>query len=69
MFDQAFKLERPKYNDIWAGALVRFFHEAPKLDTNTISSLPFAQASWLFRVSRLMDMVGVTSTICYSDTN
>lgn len=24
MFDQAFKLERPKYNDIWAGILVRY---------------------------------------------
>lgn len=23
MFDQAFKLERPKYNDLWAGILVR----------------------------------------------
>jgi bisphosphoglycerate-dependent phosphoglycerate mutase len=22
MFDQAFKLERPKYNDLWAGILV-----------------------------------------------
>lgn len=29
MFDQAFKLERPKYNDIWAGILVRSLNEAP----------------------------------------
>ena len=25
-FDQAFKLDRPKYNDLWAGILVRWFH-------------------------------------------
>ena len=27
-FDQAFKLDRPKYNDLWAGILVRSFRRA-----------------------------------------
>ena len=30
-FDQAFKLDRPKYNDLWAGILVRRFHRASVL--------------------------------------
>ena len=28
-FDQTFRIEKPKYNDLWAGILVRFSHSSP----------------------------------------
>lgn len=31
-FDQTFKIQKPKFNDIWAGILVRSSYQVPSLD-------------------------------------
>ena len=37
-FDQAFKLDKPKYNDLWAGILVRFDCIISRAQWLTVSS-------------------------------
>lgn len=58
MFDQAFKIERPKYNDIWAGVLVRYVSRyMHRLGTDEFSSSSYSRVMLLSLESRLTVMV------------
>lgn len=66
MFDQAFKLEKPKYNDLWAGILVwsQILELAPsaRLKLTSTHSLP---SSFWFALDSLPSLVSPsTAMVC-----
>lgn len=46
-FDQAFKIEKPKWNDLWAGLLVRFLCDITKYASKVNSVLADRRLPWI----------------------